>query len=783
MTALNVSQLKSQIVRIFPMKNLILLLSMAVNVWGGNVTRKYNVSFQQDDFSFTYDANGHLHITSATHYVYPEANEPGLPVIPYDITFDGQYSYISSNFKYETKLIMSNVIVQQSPIPVISDGNTEKLQTNDITYPDRVFPSSNFIYSTQSRWSDFSVFRFLVCPFIYDASKKNLYIIESLIIDVTASQDSPMLGKTKFGGIPSKIRKLYGQNVENTLNYITTQSSVDNNSADADIEYVIITTDSLRHAFEPLLNWKRTKGLKSKIISVEEIYSTYPGLTNSHRLKNCLYDLYTNKGLIYVLLGGDDKIVPVQGCYCKVFKEKDSYYIDKSIPSDIFYSCFDGDFEWDGNGNGIYGEVDDNINFTQYIYVTRVPIRNSTDISSYISKLLSYEQNPDWSNRMLMCGTKLWRLIKNSTQSDAEAKGNNLYTNYIKPFWSGKRIRFYDTATDFTDGENYNLTNLNLTNQLSNGYDFVDMMTHGGQTTWSMEEGSSYSSYHGKAQTNIRSTIVTTMACHTNAFDTSSYPGSSDPCLSESLIRNPLSGVIAYLGSSRYGWGYGGDDKIGGSPQLGPSLQYESYFYRYLLNKDIENLNYGMLVSLAKNSCVANCNTYNAFRWLQLGLNPIGDPEMSIYIEQPKKFTNIEFKQTSNELTIKTGVDRCNICVSSASDYGETYHKLYGLTDQITIHQFPLSYCVCITKSGYVPSTYYLSYESGSDKWIIQNQKLSGANTYTFDNVEIGSNITKALPEGHVEVQSGITEINAKTVTLRPGFSVNKGAELKINNK
>ena len=111
MTALNVSQLKSQIIRIFPMKNLILLLSMAVNVWGGNVTRKYNVSFQRDDFSFTYDANGHLHITSATHYVYPEANEPGLPVIPYDITFDGQYSYISSNFKYETKLIDRKSVV------------------------------------------------------------------------------------------------------------------------------------------------------------------------------------------------------------------------------------------------------------------------------------------------------------------------------------------------------------------------------------------------------------------------------------------------------------------------------------------------------------------------------------------------------------------------------------------------------------------------------------------------------------------------------------------------
>ena len=71
----------------------------------------------------------------------------------------------------------------------------------------------------------------------------------------------------------------------------------------------------------------------------------------------------------------------------------------------------------------------------------------------------------------------------------------------------------------------------------------------------------------------------------------------------------------------------------------------------------------------------------------------------------------------------------------------------------------------------------------GATSGLFRTKKLSGANTYTFDNVEIGSNITKVLPEGHVEVQSGITEINAKTVTLRPGFSVNKGAELKINNK
>lgn len=49
--------------------------------------------------------------------------------------------------------------------------------------------------------------------------------------------------------------------------------------------------------------------------------------------------------------------------------------------------------------------------------------------------------------------------------------------------------------------------------------------------------------------------------------------------------------------------------------------------------------------------------------------------------------------------------------------------------------------------------------------------------------MELGSNVTKLLPDGNVEVNSGTTEINAETIILQPGFSVNEGAELKILNK
>lgn len=765
---------------------LVLLFALYANICAlsGNITRTYTISFQPDDFSFTYDADGTLRITSSRLCGFPESNEPGLPVFSHEITLDGQYSYVSSKIRYGKRLIKSNVTVAQSPVPMITDGDAEAPVAAAITYPEKIYPDSNLSYITRSIWSDLSVFRFLVCPFIYDAGKKNLYFIESFSIDLTLSQDDVKSVRNRFGKIPSKLRKIHGQTAENGVDD-NNGSSIDNNGADANVEYVIITADSLRQAFEPLMNWKRAKGLKSKIISVEEIYSAYPGSRNSLKLKNCLYDLYLNKGLVYVLLGGDDTIVPVQGCYCEVLKdpEDNTYYTDNSIPADNFYACFDGDFNWDGNGNGIYGELDDNINFTQYIYVTRVPIRTYTDVSAFISKLLKYEQDPDWSNRMLMCGNKLWRYIKNSTQSDAEAKGDNLYTNYIRPYWSGERFRFYDTATDFAGGDSYDLTNLNLAAQLSNGYDFVEMITHGGQTTWSMEKGGSYSSSYGRRQTNIRASIVTTTACHTNAFDTSNYPGRTDPCLSESLIRNPASGVIAYLGSSRYGWGSSGSDRNGGSAGLEYSLGYESTFYRLLFDKSYDNMNYGILVSAAKDVCIGYSDPYHAYRWLQFSLNPIGDPEMSIYIEQPGIFDNIIFNQTSESLTVKTGVEGCNICVMSAPDYGDSYHKLYDDIDGVSINQFPLPYCLCITKPGYIPVMYYLSYESESDKWIIQNQRLSGKNTYTLDNVEMGSGITEKLPAGEVEVNSGVTEINAESVILRPGFSVKKGAELKIKNR
>ena len=172
---------------------------------------------------------------------------------------------------------------------------------------------------------------------------------------------------------------------------------------------------------------------------------------------------------------------------------------------------------------------------------------------------------------MLMSGVKLSSI--EDGRSDAEVKGEKLYEGAIKPYWSGESFRFYDTFTDSPESEKYEVSAANLSEQISRGYSFVDMITHGQVTYWETEYGENYKSEHGIRQNNTASTIVTTIACFTNAFD---YV--YDPCLSESLIRNPGSGVIAYLGCSRKGWYSSRQDDLDYSPL------YESKFYRNLFS-------------------------------------------------------------------------------------------------------------------------------------------------------------------------------------------------------
>ena len=81
--------------------------------------------------------------------------------------------------------------------------------------------------------------------------------------------------------------------------------------------------------------------------------------------------------------------------------------------------------------------MEDNFSIAPQVFISRLPIRTSTHVSSYLNKLLVYETSPNslnnWPNRILMCGNLLHSYLSNSPlKSDAEVYGETIY-NKLHP--------------------------------------------------------------------------------------------------------------------------------------------------------------------------------------------------------------------------------------------------------------------------------------------------------------------------------------------------------------
>lgn len=756
--------------------NIFLFLLVSLTVSAALKTEKISISFSEDDFHLYYDDRGCLVIASVKPATQPTSNEPCLPLFSTDIAVSAGNSYISSYLKFTKRLIRTDVRVVQSPFPVPTNCVSDAPVTYSDPYALTVYPASNCNYVASSEWGDVTVLHFQSCPFVYDAQEKNLYFIDSIELDITLGDnqsDSIMrqVGAGRYVRTDPGVLKSFVKNANAVDSLLAMRP--DANDVEEKIDYVIITRRSLVSSFEPLLKWKRMKGLYSRIITMEDIESDYEGDGIQLKLKNCLYKFYRNNGLQYVLLGGDDTVVPVRGCYGQVKTSEDGngnsiYKIDSTIPTDLYYACFGKNFGWDANGNGIYGETDDNISLSPSIYVTRVPVRSPEDVTAFVDKLLRYEKGLHWNNNILMCGNDLG-YSTSAQKSDSEEKGDELYSKYIKPYWDGTRVRFYDTCTDFPTGADYALNAKNLKYQMSLGYSFMDMITHGMQNFFTLEDGVYYID-EGMSQNNSGSTIITTTACLTNAFDMAYEGGAVDPCLSESLIRNPSSGVVAYLGCSRVNW----FNYL--SLYYSADFQYEVQFYKNLFSyNSMGGRNYGTVVAAAKATMISSSLEYREERWVQFGLNPIGDPEMPVYTSAPKQFDELKFVHSEHSMAIETGGPRCRICIMSADDTGASYYEVYDGVQNLSLPDtIPFNIIIGITCQGYVPTFYKVC--------NIQNETLSDDKVYDSDMVRVGYSVVPLRPWGDVVVKNGKTMVNASDITIY-SITVEKGAELIINNK
>jgi len=608
--------------------NIILMIAIINTSFIYGQKKIIHISFSQDDFkSITKDGYTRIAFKGFDYYYKENLGAPALPYYLINLSVPDGARFLNVEYNYETELFADNITIQptQHLIPTNKhDTLPPKVEPLSSIYGSPVpFPENITQYTSTQLMSQYRFFTFEISPFIYYPLQKKLFIIKSIqisvIYDLTDYRDTYRWDNgTFYNFLKDQIINPSDLNLSKSPKNIN------------DVEYLIITSSALSSYFQPLANWKTQKGVPAEIITTEFIYANYSGTTEQLKIKNCISDYYQNKGTIWVLLGGDNTVVPDQDAYGNV----EDYYVDNTMPTDLFYACFDNQFNWNADGDGIYGELTDNIDMAPEVFIARAPVRTSAHTTAFVNKVLNYEQNPpaaDFEKKMVLSGIQLFDYV--GSQSDIDYQGELMWNGNIAPYWNGTHYRLYDTNTDF-GGSTYDVTNTHVSNQINNGYNFFFMGTHGDQQLWAMEDGYYFSSSDASALTNLNEQgIIVSISCLTNAFDDSYAP--ADPCLSEAFIRNANGGAVAYHASSRYGWGdY--DPTI-----FGPSMQYSAYFYEYMFSGQPAAYKYkfGSVSAQGKIQFIGSSMGYTAMRWLQFAINPIGDPEMDIFTDDPQTIT------------------------------------------------------------------------------------------------------------------------------------------------
>ena len=696
--------------------------------------QSYTIKFNNNDFTYII-TNGILNISSSNPGALftDDHSSPALPYFSYRILRPIGTNSVKYQIDYKTEILYKDIQIERNPYILCTDttisNKTIEVATKSVSSP--VLYSNHFVkYGYEYTY-------FKITPFLYDVDKKQLNFVSEIVITYHNSE-------------PSSIRQDYDDNKKAYIkNFVFNTEEVDvlyptkidkeqikkdklrNTSHGLDIgswDYIIITSESLAPAFQDLIEWKIRKGLRAKIFTLDYIYNftSYYNGSNQEKIRYWIYLMHNCYNVKWVLLGGDATIVPVQ--YCQAKYNSVNGLVTESVPSDLYYATFSWySPKWDNNGNGIIGEIDDGTDFNPIVYLTRVPVRNSLDVLYFTQKIFRYEKgwtffNPSFVNTMLYAGNEFGNGYF-STVNLCE----NAYNAYVNSYWNGNRDYLYNTYNGTsTNLSNYNsLNTTSLLSLINNSYHFIHMDCHGTASGWSLGNGL-FTTEDAAGCINDNGTIFLTTSCLSNQFDQNST-------LSKSFLNN-THGAIAFFASSRNGLYYRNNN-------YGQSLLYNTFFFNNLFRSKPTDSPYhfGSVAECTKMLWAdeANSSETDGFRYLQLAICPMGDPEMPIYTSSPQAINGIQVNVSNNgEVTVSTGgLSGCTIALTS-TDGGTSYFEVVENVNSYTFHDVWTSFYVTITKHNFLPyisNTIFPTIEGDNHLWNDNIYSIGIPEGYTVD--------------------------------------------------
>ncbi|WP_195660158.1 MULTISPECIES: C25 family cysteine peptidase [Bacteroides] len=408
------------------MKKIIGTVIVLLVSWALNAQIDGTIRWERDsDFTLQLN-NSYTEIGTESEYI----TTVGMPQIPFCTkTF---LVPVNAEVSLRIESVRKNLITKdimlypvQPRVPIVFD------MVNDWVEPDStVYNSSNpFPGKYAEIISDREDFGYHLVtvrfyPLEYIPKKKELYSCEisfsliysaakSLFSAHTVKNQSEVLKRLDRDYIRSIVDNKemldnFFPNIKQPASFASDRSSI--SSLEYKLpEYLIITNENLKSAFQLLADWKMKKGVPTIIETVENIVVSYPGSDLQEKIRNYLIYMRRNYGSLFVLLGGDTNIIPARVKKSRDGKNKDWVAVD------FYYACVEnGNF--DDNGNNIffeYGDYSESKDLGWSFRLGRAPVENLSEAEIFVNKIIHYEKadmNIDYS------------YMKNSMAADAFIK-------------------------------------------------------------------------------------------------------------------------------------------------------------------------------------------------------------------------------------------------------------------------------------------------------------------------------------------------------------------------
>lgn len=452
-----------------------------------------------------------------------------------------------------------------------------------------------------------------VYPYRYNPVQRSLGFFSDVQISVhtqsnaaVATQQSRMTART-----PSVMQRINALTVNPEMAETYPSRTVATPSRDlVDINdphnIIIICTNAFQDQFNEYATWIESHGwYQVGVFTLEDILSEYSASRDDpESMRDFIADAFnvygsTSNPLMYVLLAGDDEIMPYRGVYANAGGGAGDTYYD--MPCDMYFGCLDGD--WNNDGDQVYGEPNDDPDLLAEVHVGRFPCETEEEFGNLIYK------------------TQQWMDFPASGRDRATMVGQNLDDT---PTWGGDYKdeiadnpiylpSYFHTTKYYEMDGSYSTSG--LIEHINNGFGgIMNNMSHGLANSLMDLNGSDFDS-----MTNTEYAFLYSQACLALGFDESN--GGPYECVGEHAVFAE-GGLFAYVGNTREGW------YVHGSTN-GASQQFDKKYFYGLYSENIREM--GAALSYSKESLVHLVNSGSGtYRWVMYEIILAGDPHIRL---------------------------------------------------------------------------------------------------------------------------------------------------------